>query len=196
MQENLYTCLKKVCGRRKSRRVFLDKLVPDDILSKIKEVALTAPYASGKSNWDMSIITDKNKLKQIALSVKRKNEELIKLMREDFRDGYNQYAVNFTLFENAPAVFFLNYRTPASLSMMFEKQKLEEVYYKIGEWERDNYVKSISCVAMLIILAAESLGLGACYMTGPLLAEDEIIDILKVKKDRRIGSVIPVGYYE
>jgi nitroreductase len=47
---------------------------------------------------------------------------------------------------------------------------------------------------MLILLAAESLGLGACYMTGSLVAEAALAGLLAVKPGRSIGAVIPVGY--
>jgi nitroreductase len=61
-------------------------------------------------------------------------------------------------------------------------------------WERDTAVKSISCVCMLILLAAESLGLGACYMTGPLIAEHIIKNHIKIKPGRSVAAIIPVGY--
>jgi nitroreductase len=64
----------------------------------------------------------------------------------------------------------------------------------ILQWERDNYTKSISCVAMMVLLAAESLGLGACYMTGPLIAQNQIMEIAKTKPGREIGALIPIGY--
>lgn len=196
MKDNFYHCLKEICNNRKSNREFLDKAVPEILLNQIKEIALTSPYASGKKNWGLDIITDKNIFHKIAQSIRRKNEEITNCIRDDFRDGFAKYAENFTFFENAPAVFFLNYRSSASLSLMFENIESENHLEKILEWERDNYVKSISCVAMLILLGAESLELGSCYMTGPLLAEEEIKEILKIKKDRRIGAVIPVGYYK
>jgi nitroreductase len=62
------------------------------------------------------------------------------------------------------------------------------------QWERDNYVKSIACVAMLILLAAESLGLAACHMTGGLIAEDALGPLAKIRKGRSIGALIPIGY--
>jgi nitroreductase len=71
---------------------------------------------------------------------------------------------------------------------------VEDSDEQILQWERDTYVKSISCVAMLILLAAESLGLGGCYMTGPLLAEKHIKATLHIKQGRDIGAIIPVGY--
>jgi nitroreductase len=60
--------------------------------------------------------------------------------------------------------------------------------------ESENFVKSISCVTMLILLAAQSLGLASCFMTGALIAEEELGRLVKVKPGYRIGAVIPLGY--
>jgi nitroreductase len=47
---------------------------------------------------------------------------------------------------------------------------------------------------MLILLAAESLGLGACYMTGPLIAGEELAQITGLSAGQEIGAIIPIGY--
>lgn len=206
---NLYNNLKEICDKRKSHRFFKDIRVPDDIIDKIMYIAGTSPYVSGKHNWEITVIKDREILRDIALAVKNMNSMLLNYIEDDYADGFKQYSSNFVFFENAPAVFFLNYREQQSVSIMLKKSLTTDelasglsgsdlktsLKADIQEWERDSYVKSISCVAMLILLAAESLGLGACYMTGPLLAEKEISQIINVKKGRRIGAIIPVGYY-
>jgi nitroreductase len=80
-------------------------------------------------------------------------------------------------------------------TLLNESEIIKKLKNEISEWERDSYVKSISCVAMMILLVCESLGLGACYMTGPLIAENEISQIIKLKKGRNIGAIIPIGFY-
>jgi nitroreductase len=110
-------------------------------------------------------------------------------VREDLREGFSQYAAHFTEFGTAPALIIPTFRISPGLSVMLNDPKENFV-----RWERDNYVKSISCVAMLVLLAVESLGLVGCYMTGPLLAEKEIGDMINIKKGRNIGAMIPIGY--
>lgn len=189
-----YEILSEICKNRKSHRSFLDKPVHFELLEKIKEIALTSPYASGKKNWDIMIIDDKEIITKLAEIVREKSKSMNEYIRDDFIDSYQSYSKNFTMFENAPALIILNYRTPSSFTMMFDKEIPEEIESHLKEWERDNYVKSISCVAMLVLLAAESLGLGATYMTGALLAEDAIKKVIKTKPGRSIGALIPVGY--
>jgi len=206
---NLYDNLKEICENRKSRRTFKDIPVSDDLIEKILYIAKTSPYSSGKHNWDIKIINDKEILKNIANAVRDKNAKLTNYIDDEYVKGFIQYSSNFIFFENAPAVIFLNFRIQKSFSLMFKKNLSENLNEsilndsdftlnlknEISEWDRDNFVKSISCVAMLILLACESLGLGACYMTGPLIAEKEISQIINLKKGRNIGAIIPIGYY-
>lgn len=206
---NLYDNLKEICKNRKSRRTFNDVPVSDDLIEKILYIAKTSPYASGKHNWDITIINDKDVLKNIANVVRDKISLLTNYIDDEYVDGFKQYSSNFEFFENAPAVIFLDFRIQKSVSLMFKEnhnENINETIINISDftsnlkneisiWERDNLVKSISCVAMMILLACESLGLGACYMTGPLIAEKEISQIINLKKGRNIGAIIPIGYY-
>lgn len=184
-----YEALLKICLSRRSTRVFNERSVPEEIIEKIKKVAYTSPYASGKKNWEIIAITDKGILSKMKMVIEKRTIEIQNRIRADMRDPFAAYAKNFTFFVSAPAVFILTFRAAQSLSLMLSEPDAE-----IVKWERDNYVKSISCVAMLVLLAAESLGLGGCYMTGPLIAEKELCELIKIPEGRSIGALIPVGY--
>jgi nitroreductase len=184
-----YDILLKICESRKSERSFDDRPVPDEIIEKIKKIASTSPYASGKKNWGISVVTDKDILKPMGRSVEKKTSEMHDNIRPDMKEHFASYAKNFSFFMSAPCVFVLTFRVAPLLSVM-----VPDASEEILQWERDSYVKSISCVSMLILLAAESLGLGACYVTGALIAEKELRDILKIADGRSIGALVPIGY--
>ncbi len=184
-----YETLLKICESRKSTRVFDEKPVPDDIIERIKKVAYTSPYASGKKNWEITAVTDKELLSKMKTVIERRTLEIQNNIRPDMREQFAAYAQNFTFFASAPAVFIPIFRAAPSLSLMISGPDED-----IIKWERENYVKSISCVAMLVLLAAESLGLGACFMTGPLIAEKELCELLKTPVGKSIGALIPIGY--
>ncbi|MCP4137382.1 MAG: nitroreductase family protein [bacterium] len=189
MEREQYEALDILTTNRKSSRIFSGEPVPEDSIEKIKTIAYRSPYASGKKNWEIKVVDNKTIIGDIAAAVKKKTGELALRMRDDFRDGFEQYGKNFSAFESAPLLMVPVFRIQPSMSLM-----LPEREPAIEEYERDNFVKSISCAAMLILLAAESLGLGSCYMTGPLVAEEEIGRILKIKKKQRVGAVIPIGF--
>jgi nitroreductase len=204
-----YDHLKELCEHRRSRRQFEDTPISKDMISKILSIASTSPYASGKKNWEVLVLEDREILRRMGEAVREKTSLIVRHLDDEYADGFRQYASNFLFFETAPALFVLSFRVQRSISLMMKDDMPDYAMAPkasggidvprtkdlLGAWERDSQVKSISCVAMLILLAAESLGLGACYMTGPLIAEAEIAKLLQLKKGRSIGAIIPVGYY-
>ncbi|MCP5103817.1 MAG: nitroreductase family protein [bacterium] len=185
-----YECLYSICRERRSIRDFLPEPVPKEIIGKILNIAHTSPYASNKKNWEVLVITDKTQIEKMADTVRQAAHRLSETMRDDLKEGFLLYARHFTGFRTAPLLLIPVFRVGKSFSYMVGDNWIEA-----PQWERDNYVKSISCVCMLLLLAAESLGLGSCFMTGPLIAEEEIGKLIKIKKGRQIGAIIPVGYY-
>ena len=185
-----YETLKNICVERKSCRNFSDQEISSSDIQKILDIAYTSPYASSRKNWEIQVINEKEILYQMGQSVENRVLEINKEMKEDYKNSFTQYCKNFTFFTKAPVVFVLTFRSAPSVSFMLENQLNSEIM----QWEKDSFTKSISCVAMLILLAAQSLGLGACFMTGPLIAEHEILKIIKAKQGRNIGAIIPIGY--
>ncbi len=186
---DLYDSLHAICSRRRSVRAFADRPLSADAIGRIREIALTSPYASGKKNWELKVVTDRAEIGALAEIVRTACREVEGRVREDFRESFRSYAENFSAFASAPALFVPVFRVQPSLSIMTAAD-----IESIGRWERDNVVKSISCVAMLVLLAAESLDLKACYMTGPLVAERRLAARLGVRNGWEIGAVIPVGH--
>jgi nitroreductase len=186
---NAYSALQRLCEQRRSVREFADRPVADAAVEQILRIASTSPYASGRKNWEVMAIHERTAIHAIADAVRERSEVLKTQVREDVREEYAAYAQHFYAFETAGVLFVPTFRVTPALSYL-----LTEPDAATAQWERDTYVKSISCVALLILLAAESLGLGGCYMTGPLIAEPQIREIISCKKGREIGAILPVGY--
>ncbi|OQW93737.1 MAG: hypothetical protein BWK79_09550 [Beggiatoa sp. IS2] len=182
--DELYRSLKIVCEKRKSLRDFANKSVSLEDIEKIKGIATTAPYTSGRKNWEIVVINDSVTINKMADIVKNKSNELKKQLKEDFSKEYESYADYFVIFENAPVLFIPLFRLGMGLPYL-----LKNPDDSIIRWER-----SIAGVGLLVVLAAESLGLGSCYMTGPLFAERDIKKFLNIQTDKYIGAIIPVGY--
>jgi nitroreductase len=135
------------------------------------------------------VVNDSIIIQKMADIVKIKSDELRKQLKEDFTEEYQNYADYFVIFKNAPVLFIPLFRLGVGLPYL-----LKNPDDSIIQWERDSYVKSIASVGLLVVLAAESLGLGSCYMTGPLLAERDIKKLLNIHDDKNIGAIIPIGY--
>ncbi len=187
----LYDSLHEICSRRRSVRAFAERPLSAEEIGRIRAIAATSPYASGKRNWELRVVTDRAEIRALAEIVGAACRDAEGRVREDFRESFRNYAKNFPLFASAPALFLPVFRVQPSLSIM-----TEGAMEAIERWERDNVVKSISCVAMLVLLAAESLGLKGCYMTGPLIAGPRLAERLGLRNGYEIGAVIPVGHPE
>lgn len=184
-----YANLLKLCEARHSCRAFAGKPVPREDVERVVKAALTAPFASGSKSWEVVVVDKAAVIKEMAAAVRRRSEELAAKMQEDDKGVFLTYSRFFTAFETAPVVLVPAFKDRRGVALMLPGEELEA-------FERENSVKSISCAAMLALLAAESLGLGACYMTGPLLAAAEISKLAGLKPGREPGALIPVGYKE
>ena len=189
MNDNLYEALKTISERRKSVREFSDAPVSDDDIRKILDIAATSPYASGRGNWGIETIRDNAVIHAAADAVDRTCADIQSRMKGGYGDRFSEYARNFSFFKSAPVLLVTYFRISPSVSIMMDSPD-----ESVLTWERDNFIKSISCVNMLILLAAESLSLGACCVTGALVAEKELCDILRIKNGRNIGALIPIGH--
>lgn len=179
----------ELCKSRRSIRAFSDSPVPAEAIDKIRAAAATAPYASGKGRFEILALTDRKLICSLEELVLKRVGELKREIREDLRDGFEAYASNFTGFTSAPLLLIPTFRVTPALSLMAARTGFDA-----ARWERDNYVKSISCVCMILLLAARSLGFGSCYMTGPLIASEAIARAAGARPGHEVGALIPVGY--
>ena len=100
-------------------------------------------------------------------------------------DTFRKYAEFFTFFDKAPYIIVGLYRTfvsrlPSGDSKADSIQGLAEVQAFGG-----------AVTALLLSLHARRYS--ACWMTGPLIAENRILRLLEVEDPWRLGAVIPVG---
>jgi nitroreductase len=184
-----YGALESICVARHSTREFLDKPVPEELLGKILTVARTSPYASGSKSWEILVIQEKPVIAAAARIVQSGVDRMHASIHPQFQQGFIVYARSFSAFGSAPALLVPVFRVIPTLSLM-----MSDPPEAVLRMENENLAKSISCVSMLVLLAAESLGLGSCYMTGPLIAEKELGRLFNINPGRRIGAVIPIGY--
>lgn len=191
MKQDAYESLLSLCEKRRSCR----KFSPEDSLSEtevqqILDLAAHSPFASGRKNWKIAVITQKDIIESLAEAVQQEAEALSEEMEEESARFFLNYARSFTFFEDAPALFIPYCRESATMKSLLRDNASPEIL----QWDRDNLTKSLSCVAMLILLAAESLNLGACYMTGPLLAGKTLNRVLQLPENALLGAIVPVGH--
>lgn len=180
--------------KRRSVRRFKNQQPAEAEIEKLLHAATLAPSASNKQPWRFHVITNKSKILSIAEQVKAKIDVLISDADVSFKSQFEEYSYNFICFQNAPVLIIPTFRPIAMLSLLFADSKTVISPEHIKKLEYDSSLISVSCAIQNLLLTAEERGLGACCMTGPLLAKDEICHYLSIPNGWSMAAIIAVGY--
>ncbi len=190
-----YETLIEIIKERRSIRRFQPGVPDEDLLLKMIEAARYAPSATNFQPWKFFVITNPEVKEKMAGVVSDKLNSLdnARLARtvgeaENVKAFGREY---FLFFRKAPAViatFFKPYPVAASLGYASNSDS-EEKMLMLG-------IESTSAAVQNMLLAAHSLGLGACWLDGPLIARKELEALLNVAEPWRLMCLVAVGYPE
>lgn len=161
-----------VKNRRSVRKYKTQPVYKEDIL-KILDAANWAPSAMNWQPWEFIVVSGEL-LKPMGNSFKAVLEKMIHESEEAaFDDEFVKFAAHYG---GAPVIIVV--LTRASEKPNMRKANLE----------------STSAAMENLVLAATNLGLGTCWMTGPLHDENNLRSILDISPDKEIVAVTPLGY--
>ncbi len=158
--------------RRRAVRRYLPRPVERDDVYRILDAANRAPSAMNRQQWEFLVVTG----------------EKIREMGESFHAVMKDYA------QNVPAAaredllrFALTYGgAPAAIVVLTDAAGTPNL--------RKANLESASAAMENLLLAATALGLGTCWMTGPLQDEATLRNILAIPDDKELVAVTPLGY--
>ncbi|XEC97695.1 nitroreductase family protein [Paenibacillus tarimensis] len=182
---------------RRSVRKYKDQAVPAELIRELIDCARYAPSDTNSQTWEFIAVVNRGKIKTIEemtweqLHLRAAEAEKNGLSKEArlLVKSFGPYA---TAFSDAPALIIC-LATPYQSKFrdrIFDPIKLvdEEVW-------REEGIKSSCLASQNLMLAAHSLGLATCPMTGPvLLAEPQLKQYLNIEESRQINMVIALGY--
>jgi nitroreductase len=173
-------------GRRSIRR-FQDESVPDEHLRLILQAACQAPSGNNRQPWHFVVVKNKKVLQEMAAAVHSKMDQILTWPEaREYEREIRRYRYFFTFFSQAPVVIaVLREVYTSSISGLVERRGLT-LYHHSAE-------QSASAAAENLILAAKALGYGSCWMTGPLVAIEELERMLQTKPGRHLMALIPLG---
>jgi nitroreductase len=179
--------LERLMQERRSERQFRSDEVAPDVIDRLLDVAACAPSASNRQPYRFMVVTRRETLDRMVAVVEAalKQQERPDLVRLD-ADLAN-YGKNFLVFGQAPVVVVVFFRA-GLLGQLSTRQPLDEIV-QVRE-----ALSSAAAAIMQLLLAAHAMGLGACWMTGPCLAERELLAVLKAPPGLRIAALVPMGY--
>lgn len=183
----------QVVEKRASVRNFTDEPVPVEKLQEMVRIAATAPCISGKETWKFVAITNKDLMKKMAEAVKLKYDEV--LPQNDDRINENtKHAVEMfsSVFEKAPAVIAV---LAEPYTAIIDKV-LSITSYDHDELNKmRNYpdIQTIGAAIQNLLLSAVDLGYGACWLTGPMVAKEELSKLIKIEEPYSLFAFVAVG---
>lgn len=184
----LYELMKK----RRSIRKFLPDAVTDKQIEALISAAVTAPSGCNSQCWRFIAVRTPEKIQEIAAAV----ENGVRRFYADTDDDFISTRIKqTTFFKNAPLIILV-YLT----DMEYYIPRVTEIYAEKG-MDSTAMLSAMGCPDILsvgaavenLLLAAEEMGLGACWMNDPIVSEKEINELMNIKKGQRLLSVIPVG---
>lgn len=163
---------------RKTIRKYQDKPIPKDILDKIIEAGIWGPSVVVMQPWFLVVIQNETKRKSIYDILMKKSKKIDIGGRILFNSSLRAISgANIII-----AIYNLN---------VFQKfaSKFGGRYLKSAKMAE---LASISATIQNMILTAESLGVGSCWLDAPIICEKDINNVLGVKLE--LVALLTLGY--
>lgn len=180
----------EVVKRRRSVRVFLPDPVPREDLEKILTAASLAPSGGNRQNWFFVVVSSEEAKEKMRQIIEGKIKELAARMSSaKANKEFSDYALNyFTFFSKAPAVIAVVKKPYDSTT-----QRVLKLYGLADEYKTSADIQGVAAAVENMLLAAEALGYGSCWMTGPMIARKELEVFLKINAPDELIALVPVG---
>lgn len=181
--------LKEAIERRSSVRSFKNEPVPVEALQEMVRLAGLAPSVNNFQPWSFIGITTKEKLNDIAGMVSLKLDSYKTKSSESARNVKSQVEYFSTFFRDAPSV----------IAVILEEY--QTVWEKSSELSHDEInimrnfpdIQSTGACIQNILLSAVDMGYGACWLSGPMVAREEIEEYLNISRPSRLISFVAIG---
>ncbi len=179
---------------RKSIRRFEQTPVPDDDIKKILDAGRLAPSANNTQPWRFIVVKNRPVLKQMADAVRQMIDRMIPYAEnEQQAQRLAAYkSTYYTFFEDAPVVIVVlmdgyDAGTDRLLAKMgYSPEDIKRLRPLPG-------LQSVAAAIQNMLLAIHALGYGSCWMTGPIVAQEEFERLLGFSKEKSIVALLPVG---
>jgi len=172
---------------RRSRRGFLERRIPDDIIREIIEAGRYAPSALNKQPWKFIVITNKPVIKKLSSIVKKKTLRIIrflpllKLLKPALKDPQVMGAIKKTVSADSDTVFY-----DAPLLMVIAADK------RGGHF----VAKDCALASQNMMLYAHSVGISSCFIgrADLLMMSKEAKGIIGLPPHHVIQAALVFGY--
>jgi len=187
--------------KRRSVRKFkdTDKPIPKEHLEQIITAAAAAPSGKNLQNWHFVVVTNKDKIQEIANIIVKKNAELAECLSDpDQIKAFKNSLPAHTFFKKAPALVIIYAGPYPVVADQFLAAGIMDTEKALELKNPNPGIQNIGAAIENLLLVAAHLGYGTCWMTGPTYAFEEIsayieFDKIVGKKDYYLAAMTPLG---
>jgi len=181
--------LKQAIEKRASIRTFTDELVPVKELKELVRRAGLAPSVNNFQPWRFYAITNKQIMNKLATKVSEKIKQLPENRSIASKNVKSQVEWFATFFENAPAVI--------AMAMEDYESVLEKGVHlsheEINKLRNFPDMQSAGAAIQNMLLSAVDLGYGACWLSAPMMAKEDLETILNIENPYHLIAFVAVG---
>jgi nitroreductase len=190
--------LAKLMRSRRSIRRWQDREVPEALLTQAIELATWAPNAGNQQNWRFYVILNRDTIRTIADAVQDRADLIVSWPEAQELGYHGRWQTMVSFFRDAPAgvaVAVSRYQSVFD-QILAVCEKRDPKAAQMRQWRdiANASIQSVSSAVANLLLILHQMGLGAVWMTGPMLAKGEIEKILMVPPEMDLIAFVPVGY--
>jgi nitroreductase len=166
------------------------------VLARILEGATTAPSSTNRQPWRFTVVRSHALRGRIVDAIAAKAAEMKAIIaRSHHAEDFGDYGDFFhEPLASAAAIIIPQYRPyPDLIADLIESGGGDPRQFSTATAMQAELC-STSAAIMALLLQAHAEGLGACMMTGPMVAKDELHALLQITAPWRMVGAIAIGY--
>ena len=180
---------KQVVESRSSVRSFKADKVKSEDLREMVRLGAMAPSVNNYQPWKFIVITNNALLQKMANIVAEKISALPVNNSQSASNIISQVEWFATFFRQAPALIALT--MDKSETVLEKSVTLSPV--EINSMRNFPDIQSAGACIQNILLAASDLGYGACWLSAPMMAKQELEKILEIQNSSSLMAFVAVG---
>jgi nitroreductase len=182
--------LKAAIEARTSIRIFSDKKVSMEDIREMVRLSGLAPSVNNYQPWRYIAITNKDLLNKMADAVAVKIENLPSSGSINSKNVKTQVTWFSTFFKDAPVLLALVTKPYETVL----ETAVELTHDEINTLRNYPDIQSAGASIQNILLTAVDMGYGACWLSGPMFARQEIEQMLNVKSPEKLLAFVVIGH--
>jgi nitroreductase len=185
--------LAELAEKRVSVRQFLPDPVAPEHIREMVRLASLAPSPNNQQPWRFIAVTRQPLLREMADAVRARLRALLPAaMSEDARRAAQRVEWYSTFFADAPLVMAVTrqpYESVIARAVAGSSLTAADVNAMRGYPD----VQAIGAAIEHLLLAATELGYGTCWLSGPLIAREDLEQLLGVEAPEQLAALVAVG---